>query len=277
MVALDDVSFRVTRGEAFGVIGHNGAGKSTLLRVMAGTLPPDGGTVVRRGKLSTLLSLGVGFVPELTGRRNVYLGGLANGLTTRQIDERFDDVVSYAELEHAIDRPLKTYSSGMFSRLAFSVGMFMDPEILLLDEVLAVGDEAFRKKSLLSMQALLDRSGTIVFVSHALDRVAEFCDRAAWLDHGKVRAVGPALEVVGRYRDEVEQSMYRTTSATKGGPWTANEKVEAVLRIIAGADPRYVADEYGTDTERLETWRSQFIRAGRDQFKQPASEVDGAS
>lgn len=273
VVALEDVTFRVERGEAFGVIGHNGAGKSTLLKVMAGTLQPDEGRVVRRGRLSTLLSLGIGFVPELSGRRNVYLGGLANGLTTEQIDERFDEIVDYAELWDAIDRPLKTYSSGMFSRLAFSVGLFMEPEILLLDEVLAVGDEAFRRKSMGSMQGLLDRAGTIVFVSHALEKVAEFCERVAWLDHGTVRAIGPAYEVVGRYRDEVEQSMYRTTKVTKGGPWTANQKVEAVLRLIAGADPRYVATEMGATEQQLEQWRSQFVRAGRETFKAPTQKA----
>ncbi len=211
VVALDGVSFRVEKGEAFGIIGHNGAGKSTLLRVMARTLRPDFGRVVVNGKASTLLQLGVGFNAELSGRRNIYLGGLASGLKRTQIDEVFDDIVEYSELGTAIDRPVKTYSSGMFSRLAFSVSMHLDPEIILLDEVLAVGDADFREKSLKAMQELLDRSGTIVFVSHALPQVAEFCDRTMWLDHGKVRAIGDSDEVVEAYKDDVRARKAQTT------------------------------------------------------------------
>ena len=199
VVALDGVTFEVEPGEAFGIIGRNGAGKSTLLRVLAGTLRPNEGSVTVRGVTSTLLQLGVGFNPELSGHRNIYLGGLAAGLRVAEIDRMFDSIVDYAELRPAIDRPVKTYSSGMFSRLAFSIGMHLKPDILLLDEVLAVGDESFRKKSLAAMRDLLDRAGTIVFVSHALSSVAEFCDRAMWLDQGSVRLIGPASEVVERY------------------------------------------------------------------------------
>jgi ABC-type polysaccharide/polyol phosphate transport system ATPase subunit len=269
--ALDSVSFEVPRGTAFGVIGSNGAGKSTLLRVLAGTLPPVGGAAHLRGRTSTLLQLGVGFIPELSGRRNVYLGGLANGLSRRDVEDRFNDNVAYAEMEHANDRPHKTYTSGMFSRLAFAVGMFMDPEILLLDEVLAVGDESFRKKSTESMSDLLDRAGTIVFVSHALNSLVEFCDSAMWLEHGKVRAIGPAAEVVGMYRDEVEGT-YRTTAPTQGGPWTANQKAEAVLRIVAGAPMETVAAEYGISVDRLRMWRSAFIGAGRERLRSGAGD-----
>lgn len=200
VVALDGVSFTVDPGEAFGVIGSNGAGKSTLLRVLAGTLRPDEGKAIMKGKTSTLLQLGVGFNPELSGNRNVFLGGLAGGMRLAEIKARFDDIVEYAELEHAVDRPVKTYSSGMFSRLAFAVGMALDPEILLLDEILSVGDESFRAKSMQAMQDLLDRSGTIVFVSHSLASVSQFCDRALWLDQGKVRTIGAAEEVVELYR-----------------------------------------------------------------------------
>ena len=203
VVALDHVSFSVNRGEAFGVIGRNGAGKSTLLRCVAGTLRPNGGKAVVHGRTSTLLQLGVGFIPDLTGRRNVYLGGLAAGLRKREIDERFDEIVEYAELEDAIDRPMKTYSSGMFSRLAFSVAMNLDPEVLLLDEILAVGDASFQEKSMQKMRGLLDRAGTILFVSHSLSSVEEFCDRAIWLDSGRVRVEGEAAEVVSAYRKSV--------------------------------------------------------------------------
>lgn len=200
VIALDDVSFRVEKGEAFGIVGRNGAGKSTLLRVMARTLRPNTGRVVVNGRASTLLQLGVGFNPELSGHRNVYLGGLAAGLRRSDIDLIYDDIVAYAELEEAIDRPVKTYSSGMFSRLAFSVSMHLDPDILLLDEVLAVGDEGFREKSMEAMRGLVAKSGTIVFVSHSLPSVADFCDRALWLSEGRVQAIGPAPDVVSEYQ-----------------------------------------------------------------------------
>jgi ABC-type polysaccharide/polyol phosphate transport system ATPase subunit len=184
-------------------VGRNGAGKSTLMRVIAGTLRPDEGRVVTTGRTSTLLQLGVGFNSELSGVRNIYLGGLAAGLRRSQIDVLFDDIVTYAELEEAIDRPIKTYSSGMLSRLAFSIGMHLEPDILLLDEILSVGDESFRVKSELAIQELLDRSGTIVFVSHNLSKVAEFCDQAMWLERGSVVKKGPAEEVVDDYRTAV--------------------------------------------------------------------------
>ena len=203
ITALDSVSFEVAKGEAFGVVGHNGAGKSTLMRVLAGTLRPDSGRALTYGRTSTLLQLGVGFNSELSGRRNIYLGGLASGMRKAEIDEKFDDIVSYAELWPAIDRPVKTYSSGMFARLGFSVGMHLNPDILLLDEILSVGDQSFSQKSQQAMSDLLERSGTIVFVSHNLDKVAEFCNRALWLDGGKVMKVADAESVVQAYRADV--------------------------------------------------------------------------
>lgn len=206
LVALDGVDLTINKGEAFGIIGRNGAGKSTLLRVMARTLKPDEGTINVYGKTSTLLQLGVGFNIQLSGRRNVLLGGLAAGLRKAEIEEKFDSIVEYAELGPAIDRPVRTYSSGMFSRLAFAVGMALDPNILLLDEVLAVGDESFRAKSMATMVELLDKAGTIVFVSHALPNVAEFCDRVMWLEGGRIRTIGEAGAVVEEYQESVKQA-----------------------------------------------------------------------
>lgn len=204
VVALDGVSLTVLRGQALGIIGANGAGKSTLLRVLAGTLPPDEGTVeVYASQAPTLLSLGLGFNRKLSGRRNIYLGGLASGLTREQIRGMFDDIVEYSELGDAIDRPMGTYSSGMFARLAFSIAMREEPEIVLMDEVLSVGDEAFKRKSGETMSALLERAGAVVMVSHGLGRLQEFCDTFAWLDRGKLMAVGPPREVATLYRRHV--------------------------------------------------------------------------
>ena len=199
VVALDDVSFEVDRGETFGLVGDNGAGKSTLLRVIARTMRPDRGTVMVRGETSTLLQLGAGFNPELSGRRNVYLSGLAHGLRRAEITRLFDDIVDYAGLAEAIDRPLKSYSTGMLSRLAFSISMHLLPDILLLDEVLAVGDAGFREKSLGAMRDLLVRGGTVIVASHSLQMVVEMCDRVLWLERGRVRGLGPAEPVVEAY------------------------------------------------------------------------------
>ena len=200
VVALDDVSFEVQRGETLGLVGDNGAGKSTLLRVIARTMRPDSGTVEIRGETSTLLQLGAGFNTELSGRRNVYLSGLAHGLRRAEIGRLFDDIVGYAGLGEAIDRPLKSFSSGMVSRLAFSISMHLLPDILLLDEVLAVGDAGFREKSLGAMRDLLARGGTVIVASHSLTMVVEMCDRVLWLDRGKVQGLGPAGPVVEAYK-----------------------------------------------------------------------------
>jgi ABC-type polysaccharide/polyol phosphate transport system ATPase subunit len=206
VVALDHVSFTIRPGEAFGVIGRNGAGKSTLLKCLAGTLRPNSGKVVVNGRTSTLLQLGVGFIPTLTGRRNVYLGALAAGMRKREIDERFDEIVAYAELEDAIDRPMSTYSSGMFSRLAFAVAIHLEPDVLLLDEVMAVGDEGFKKKSMKTMHEILDRAGTIVYVSHSMKSIKEFCDRAIWLEHGRIASHGRASNVIKKYRASLPET-----------------------------------------------------------------------
>jgi ABC-type polysaccharide/polyol phosphate transport system ATPase subunit len=200
VLAVDDVSLTVYRGEALGIIGSNGAGKTTLLRVLAGTLPPDAGEVeVYSREAPTMLSLGAGFNRKLSGRRNVYLGGLAAGLQKGEIDAMFDDIVAYSELGDAIDRPTSTYSSGMFARLAFAVAIRREPQILLLDEVFAVGDQAFKKKSAETMQQLLADAGTIVMVSHGLSRLRRFCHRLAWMDKGRLMAVGDADEIAAQY------------------------------------------------------------------------------
>jgi ABC-type polysaccharide/polyol phosphate transport system ATPase subunit len=201
--ALDGVDLTVRRGEALGIIGSNGAGKSTLLRVLSGALPPDAGTVDVFGASPLLLALGIGFNRQLSGRRNVYLGGLAAGMRKSEIDAVFDEVVGYADLGTAIDRPVVTYSSGMYARLAFAIAMQTRPDILLVDELFAVGDEAFKAKSQETMESMLDGAGTIVIVSHAMARMKQFCDRIAWMDAGKIRATGDPTEIVAAYRRHV--------------------------------------------------------------------------
>lgn len=206
VTALDDVTFSIDKGDSLAVIGANGAGKSTLLRVLARTLRPDRGQVEVRGNTSALLQLGSGFNAELSGRRNVMLAGLAAGMSKRQILQRYDDIIAYAELDNAIDRAVKTYSSGMFSRLAFSVAVHLDPEILLVDEVLAVGDEAFRQKSERTMAELLSSAGTLVFVTHSLNRIPDLCPHTLWLDRGRVRRLGASHDVIEEYRASVKPS-----------------------------------------------------------------------
>jgi len=202
--ALRDVSFAVEEGSTFGLIGHNGSGKSTMLKCMAKILQPDAGSLSVDGRISALLELGAGFHPELSGRENVYLNGSILGLSRREVDRRFDEIVSFAGLEQFIDMPVKNYSSGMYVRLGFSVAIAVDPDILLIDEVLAVGDEEFQRRCN-ERFAELRRSGrTIVIVSHGLGAVEQMCDQVAWLDHGQLRLIGPATEVVDAYLAQVE-------------------------------------------------------------------------
>ena len=201
--ALTDVTFQVAPGEAVGIIGPNGSGKSTLLKLLAGIGRPTSGTVAVAGRVSALIELGAGFHPEISGRENVEISGLLLGLTRRQIAARFDEIVRFAEIEEFLDAPVKTYSSGMAVRLGFSIAAHCDPDVLLVDEVLAVGDEAFARRSLEKF-AEFERAGkTIVLVSHDLALVEERCRRALWLDRGRLAADGPAGETVALYRERV--------------------------------------------------------------------------
>jgi ABC-2 type transport system ATP-binding protein len=198
--ALRDVALDVGEGSTFGLIGHNGSGKTTLLKCVAGILRPTSGTIRQRGRLAALLELGAGFHPELTGRENVYLNASFLGLSRRQTDAALDDIVAFAELEDFIDNEVKFYSSGMLVRLGFAVAVHVDPDVLLIDEVLAVGDEAFQAKCLDRVRAFQREGRTIVLVTHALDTVIEICDRAAMLHHGELHAVGMPADVVREMR-----------------------------------------------------------------------------
>jgi teichoic acid transport system ATP-binding protein len=199
--ALKDVSFDVPRGSVLGVVGANGAGKSTLVRTIAGILPPNDGRVEVHGRVSTLLALGVGFNKNLTGRDNVVLGGLAAGLTREQLARKYDEIVAFAELEDFMDMPMRTYSSGMYGRLAFSVAVNMDPDILLIDEALSVGDARFKRKSFRRMRKLCRQNRTVILVSHALQSIIELCDQAIWMDKGELRMWDEPQAVIDAYTE----------------------------------------------------------------------------
>lgn len=194
--ALDDVSFEVRPGEALGLMGHNGSGKSTLLTLIAGIIPPTSGRIVSRGRLVPMISLGVGFNPELTGEENVYLNASLFGIKNRETRKLFGTILDFSELGEFIYEPVKNYSSGMYARLGFSVAVHLKPEILLADEILSVGDGAFQTKCLDRIRQLRQDGMTLLFVSHAREQVAQFCDRYVHLDHGRITAMGETGELI---------------------------------------------------------------------------------
>jgi len=207
--ALKGVSFAVRPGCTFGIVGRNGSGKSTALKVVAGITKPTTGTVSVQGRISALIELGAGFHPEISGRENVFINGIMLGLTKREITRRFDEIVEFAELEDFIDAPVKTYSSGMYMRLGFAVAIHVDPDVLLIDEVLAVGDEAFTHKCLDKFAEFRRRNRTVLLVTHSLNLVERFCDEALWLNDGRARAMGDPRRVVSAYISDVEKQEER--------------------------------------------------------------------
>ena len=215
--ALDDVSFSVRRGATYGVIGKNGSGKSTALKLVAGLTKPSSGTVRVEGRISALIELGAGFHPEISGRENVFINGIMLGLNKREVQDRFDDIVDFAELREFIDAPVKTYSSGMYMRLGFAVAIHVDPDVLLVDEMLAVGDEGFTHKCLDKFGEFRRRGKTILLVTHTLGLVERFCDEALWLDGGHAITHGDPKRVVDAYLTNVEQgeSKLLATAAAK--------------------------------------------------------------
>ena len=243
--ALSGVSFDVTGGETVGVVGANGSGKSTLLKVLAGIVRPTSGRVDVRGRLAALLELGAGFHPEITGRDNVEISGLLLGMSRRQIAQRFSDIVRFAGIEEFLDAPVKTYSSGMTVRLGFAIAAHSEPDVLLVDEVLAVGDEAFAHRCLEKFSEFERAGKTLLFVSHDLALVAARCRRAIWLDRGRVAADGPAEQTVALYRERVasEESQGRLASgAASDGRIGSGQAVLEAVRLC---------DAEGRDTRRL--------------------------
>jgi ABC-type polysaccharide/polyol phosphate transport system ATPase subunit len=203
--ALTDVSFTVPKGSTYGVMGRNGSGKSTALKLVAGITKPTSGSVRVEGRISALIELGAGFHPEISGRENVFINGIMLGLTKREIQQRFDEIVDFAELREFIDAPVKTYSSGMYMRLGFAVAINVNPDVLLVDEVLAVGDEGFTHKCLDKFAEFKRSNKTILLVTHSLNLIERFCDEALWLDQGQAKAHGDPKRVVGAYLTKVEE------------------------------------------------------------------------
>jgi ABC-2 type transport system ATP-binding protein len=224
--ALKDVNLEISEGETVGLLGHNGSGKSTLLKCIAGILQPTTGEIRTVGRLAALLELGAGFHPDLSGRENVFLNASLLGLQRREVEKKFDEIVAFSELEHAIDQQVKYYSSGMYVRLGFAVAVNMDPDILLVDEVLAVGDELFQRKCLDRVRQFQREGRTIVFVTHSPDMVRQICDRAAVLDHGDMVAVGLPGEAVRAYREHLMRRQ-RYDEATKLEPVSEQDQLEA--------------------------------------------------
>jgi lipopolysaccharide transport system ATP-binding protein len=203
--ALQDVSFQVARGEAFGIIGANGAGKSTILKLLSGVMKPTKGVIQVHGRLSGLIEVGAGFHPDLTGRENIFLNGTILGMTGKEIKQRFEKIVEFSGLADFIDTPVKRYSSGMFARLGFSVAAHVDPDILIVDEVLSVGDFVFQKKCVERMTEVTTSGATVIFVSHNLRAVQDLCTRALLLDRGRVLTIGPSDDVIGTYLNGVQE------------------------------------------------------------------------
>jgi len=273
--ALRDVTFAVERGETFCIVGENGSGKSTLLQIVAGILQPTSGTAAVHGRVSALLELGAGFNPEFSGRDNVYLNGAILGLSKRQIDERFPEIESFAEIGEFLDQPVKTYSSGMVVRLAFAVAIHVDPEVLLVDEALAVGDIYFRQRCMRKVHELRARGVTILFVSHAVSDVKALGDRVLWLDHGHVREIGEPDRVIAKYLAAMTEkdSAYRHHEAAAHPPVAASGPVLApeVVETIPNIDHRYgdgraeilgiaVLDERGSPLPLLDPGRKIVVR-----------------
>ena len=230
ITALEEVDFTAARGEAFGVIGGNGSGKSTLLKLVAGMLKPTAGRITVAGRVAALIELGAGFHPEISGRENVFVNGAVLGLSRRQIERRYDEIVEFSGLSDFMEEPVKNYSSGMYVRLGFAVAIHTDPDVLLVDEVLAVGDEAFAHRCLRRIEEFLAEGKTLLLVSHSLDLVEGVCDRVLWLDNGRQRLVGEPRRVIDAYRQEVAEREGEEHRAAKREREQAGEEVSEELR-----------------------------------------------
>ena len=254
--ALKDVSFEVGTGEAIGIIGRNGAGKSTLLKILSRITEPSEGRIRLRGQVGSLLEVGTGFHPELTGRENIFLNGAVLGMSRAHIKEKFDEIVAFAEVEKFLDTPVKHYSSGMYVRLAFAVAAHLEPDILVVDEVLAVGDGEFQKKCLGRMGGVADRGRTVLFVSHQMNQIRRLCRRCLWLQDGAVRMDGPTAEVVGAYETSAS-----SVDASEGN---ARYCVQLLSWHLTSADgePSHMVEGDGPVTVRFRVKANIVLRTG---------------
>jgi lipopolysaccharide transport system ATP-binding protein len=253
--ALKPVSLDVKRGEVLGVIGQNGAGKSTLLKVLARTLKPSSGDIVVNGRVAALLELGASFHPEMTGRENVYLSCAIQGLNHKQIEQVYDEIVAFAEIGDFIDRPVKTYSSGMFVRLAFAIATNIDPEILIIDEALSVGDGAFSRKSFDRIMDFKESGKTILFCSHSMYQVEALCDRVAWLEAGSVRKVGKPVDVISEYSELLRLSAKREESIVASAAVEQKEVADAVVVEGQTRVPRIVDVQVRLDGHEAKVYK----------------------
>jgi ABC-2 type transport system ATP-binding protein len=202
-LALKDINFHINKGEVVGIVGANGAGKSTLLKVVSGVYKPTTGTVIVNGKISPMIELGAGFDGELTARENIYLNGSILGYSKEFIDEKFDEIVEFSELKDFLDVPVKNFSSGMTAKLAFSISTIVDPEVLIVDEILSVGDIKFQEKSKDKMMSMINGGTTVLYVSHSIESIESLCTKAIWLDHGKIVMIGDAKKVCKAYYNKI--------------------------------------------------------------------------
>jgi ABC-type polysaccharide/polyol phosphate transport system ATPase subunit len=270
--ALQDVSFEVPEGSTFGLIGENGSGKSTLLKCLARILVPDRGQVRSRGKVAALLELGSGFHPELSGRENVYLNGSILGLSKRDLDRRFDEIVDFSGIEQFIDQPVKNYSSGMYVRLGFSVAINVDPDILLVDEVLAVGDAAFQRRCEERFADFRASGRTVVLVSHAMGSMRNLCDEVAWLDAGRLRGVGDSKGLVDDYVDLTHED--RVVEMRDGARWGSGEAAIEQVQLVGGSGGLLSSIRTG-DRCRLRLHYDAAERVPRPVFSWSLSTVEG--
>lgn len=246
--ALDAVSFTVEEGQTFGLLGHNGSGKSTLLKCIAGIIQPTSGEIVTRGRVAALLELGAGFQQELTGRENIYLNGSLIGMSKKYVDDHFDEIVAFAELEQFIDNQVKYYSSGMYVRLGFAVAVNMEPDILIVDEVLAVGDELFQRKCLEKVKQFQEEGRTIIVVTHSADQVRQVCNRAAVLDHGHLVGLGSPAEAVRSFREHLlRRQAYSESDQLSGLIALADEAREEGEEPAPAGPPQRAADTASND------------------------------
>ena len=254
--ALQDISFSVEPGQALGIIGFNGAGKTTILKLIAGITEPTKGKVTQKGRITALIELGAGFHPDLTGRENVHLSAAMFGMRRREIHDHFDDIVEFAEMEDFIDTPVKRYSTGMQARLAFAVAVHANPDILLVDEVLSVGDASFQVRCMERMQELREGGVTLVFVSHYLGLIVDACEQAIFLDAGHIQFVGPVQEVVNRYQDAIRASGKAQMGATPSGAGARSGSFDVEITSVA------LLDEMGRDRSIWDIGQPMTVQIG---------------